>query len=90
MENARAWGITAEIHSSPDYVKTQEWATAFANSGFDGICYFLRHDPAQHLTGIALFGPAGSPSGFPAGFSEPIADDLIQDIAVRFGIRVVR
>lgn len=89
-ESARAWGITAEIHSSPDYTKPREWAAAFAQSGFDGICYFLRHDPAQRLTGIALFGPAGSPSGFPAGISEPIGDDLIQEIAVRFGIRVLR
>jgi len=89
-ETARAWGITAEIHSSPDYVKTQEWAAAFAQSGFDGIYYFLRHDPAQRLTGIALFGPAGSPPGFPVGISEAIGPDLIQAVADRFGIRVVR
>jgi RES domain-containing protein len=90
VEQSRAWGITAEIHSSLDYAKTQDWAAAFARAGFDGICYFLRHDPAQRLTGIALFGPAGSPPGFPIGVSEPIGDDLIQDVAVRFGIRVVR
>ena len=89
-EHARAWGITAEIHSSPDYAKTQDWATAFARAGFDGICYFLRHDPAQRLTGIALFGPAGSPSGFPSGATEAIGTDLIQAVADRFGIQVIR
>ncbi len=87
-EKARAWGITAEIHSSPDYTKTQAWAAAFARSGFDGICYLLRHDPAQHLLGIALFGPAGSPSGFPAATSEPIGTKLLRSVADRFGIQV--
>lgn len=87
-EGARAWGLTAEIHSSPDYAKTQDWAAAFARSGFDGICYFLRHDPAQRLTGIALFGPAGSPAGFPPGTSAPIGKGLIDRVAKRFGLRV--
>lgn len=87
-ESARAWGLTAEIHSGPDYAKTQAWAAAFARSGFDGICYFLRHDPAQRLTGIALFGPAGSPDGLPVGTSAPIGTDLIERVAERFGIHL--
>ena len=87
-ESARAWGLTAEIHSSPDYTGTQAWAAAFARSGFDGICYFLRHDPAQRLTGIALLGPAGSPAGFPAGTSAPIGTDLTERVAERFGVRL--
>lgn len=81
--------MTAEVHASTDYAKTQDWAAALARSGFDGICYFLRHDPAQRLTGIALFGPAGSPSGFPAGTSEPIDRDLIERVETRFGIHVL-
>ena len=89
-EKARAWGITAEIHSSPDYTRTQAWATAFARSGFDGICYYLRHDPAQHLLGIALFGPAGSPSGFPSATSEPIGTGLLQAVENLFGIQVTQ
>jgi hypothetical protein len=87
-ESARVWGITAEIHSSPDYKKTQDWAAAFARAGFDGICYLLRHDPAQRLTGIALFGPEGSQPGFPVAASEPIGTDLLQRVEDRFGIRV--
>lgn len=87
-EKARAWGITAEIHSSPDYSKAQDWAAAFTRSGFDGIRYYLRHDPAQHLLGIALFGPAGSPSGFPAAVSVPIGTELLQAVGDRFGIQV--
>ncbi len=86
-EKARVWGITAEIHSSPDYSKTQDWAAAFVRSGFDGICYFLRHDPAQNLLGIALFGPAGSPSGFPAPTSVPIGTELLQAVADRLASR---
>jgi hypothetical protein len=87
-ESARVWGITAEIHSSPDYQRTQDWATAFARAGFDGICYLLRHDPAQRLVGIALFGPENSQPGLPVTASEPIGTDLLQRVADRFGIYV--
>ena len=89
-EGARAWGVTAEIHSSPDYAQTQAWAAALAHSGFDGICYFLRHDPAQRLIGIALFGPAGSPSGYPTPDSGPIGRDLTERIKDRFGTDILK
>jgi hypothetical protein len=88
VESARAWGITAEIHSSPDYRKTQDWASAFFHTGFDGIRYFLRHDPAQRMVGFALFGPEGAPSGFPIAASGPIGKDLIRHVTDRFGLRV--
>jgi len=87
-ENARAWGITAEIHSSPDYKSTQAWASAFAQAGFDGIRYFLRHDPAQRLVGFALFGSESAPSGLPVAFSQPIEKDLLRQVEDRFGLRV--
>jgi hypothetical protein len=56
---ARGFGITAELHSGRDYSRPQAWATALALEGFDGIRYFVSHDPAQDLVGIALFGSAG-------------------------------
>jgi hypothetical protein len=88
-EGARAWGITAEIHSSPDYRKTQDWAEAFARAGFDGILYYLRHDPAQHLIGVALFGPPeDTTTELPAAASQPIGKDLLQQVTDRFGILI--
>jgi RES domain len=89
VQQARAWGITAEIHSTPRYEETQAWAHAFAQAGFDGIRYLLRHDPAQRLAGVALFGPAGSPPEFPADPGEPIGNEIIEKVHRRFGIQVI-
>jgi hypothetical protein len=86
-ERARLWGITAEIHSTPRYEETHAWAAAFARGGFQGIRYLLRHDPAQHLAGVVLFGPAGSPADFPDDPGEPIGEEVLDEIRRRFGIQ---
>ncbi len=84
----RRFGLTAEIHSNPDYTRVQAWAAAFAAAGFDGIRYLLRHDPSQRLVGIALFGPAGAAEGsFRPG--EPIGTELLVEAERRFGVRVM-
>lgn len=86
---SRAFGITAEVHSTPNYEITQAWAAAFESAGFHGIHYFLRHDPGQRLTGVALFGPAGAgtgASGYPPGLVRPIGPDILAEAASRFGI----
>lgn len=85
---AGAFGITAAIHTSEDYARTQRWAKAFADAGFDGVRYRLSHDPAQRLIGIALFGPAG-PAAWPVATTVPIDDDLMAAVQRRFGIRVL-
>ena len=85
---ARAWGVTAAIHSGQDYSLTQAWARAFSSGGFDGARYFVSHDPAQRLVGVALFGPAGSPR-WPAGRSARIGSDLIREAERLFGLQVV-
>lgn len=87
-EGARAFGVTGEIHSTSDYALTRRWAAAFADAGFDGIRYLLRHDPAQRLAGIALFGPAGAPP-WPTPVAEPLGPDLLREIETRFGLRVL-
>ncbi|HVR96085.1 MAG TPA: RES family NAD+ phosphorylase [Thermoanaerobaculia bacterium] len=84
---SREFGLTAEIHSTPDYRVPQRWAAAFATAGFDGVRYLLRHDPSQHLAGIALFGPTGSPSWM-APPPEEIGLSLLIEVERRFGLRV--
>ena len=86
-ERARLFGITAEIHSTPQYEETHAWADAFARAGFQGIRYLLRHDPAQRLAGVVLFGPAGSPIDFPDIQGEPIGQEVLDEIERRFGIQ---
>jgi len=87
---ARGFGLTAAIHSTPDYALTQEWAQAFHQAGFDGVRYFLSHDPAQTCVGIALFGPAGLADAAwrrPRARSIPL--DLIDQAWTELGITVV-
>jgi RES domain len=88
-ERCRSWGITAEIHSTPRYEETQAWADAFARAGFDGIRYLLRHDPAQRLAGVVLFGPAGSPEDLPDHPGDPIGEEALEEIRRRFGIQIL-
>jgi RES domain-containing protein len=84
----RHFGVTAEIHSTPDYAATQRWAAAFAAAGFGGVRYLLRHDPGQRHTGVALFGPAGAPA-WPAAPGERIGLPVLQEVERRFGLRVL-
>jgi hypothetical protein len=84
----REFGLTGEIHSTPDYGVTQAWATAFAAAGFNGIRYLLRHDPGQSLTGTAFFGPAGA-ADRPFRPGEPIGSEVTEEAERRFGVRVV-
>lgn len=87
-QQARAWGITAEIHSTPRYEETQAWADAFAGAGFEGVRYLLRHDPAQRLAGVVLFGPAGLSPELPTDPGELIGTAIVEEVRRRFGIRV--
>ena len=84
---ALAYGVTGEIHSGIDRARTQEWAAAFAAAGFDGVRYFVRHDPGQRQVGIALFGSGGD-AAWPATATEPIRPELIRDVERVFGVQV--
>lgn len=84
---ARSFGVTAAIHSTEDYTKTQQWASAFAAAGFAGIRYLVSHDPSQRLVGVALFGNAGE-RGWPYR-EELIPPELILAARMRFGIVVL-
>jgi hypothetical protein len=85
---ARAFGITAAVHSTQDYQQTQPWAEAFARAGFAGVRYLLSHDPAQRLAGIALFGPAGS-AQWALASTRAINQQVLLSVRRSFSIRVV-
>ena len=82
---ARAIGVTAAIHSTPDLELTQRWALALAEAGFDGIYYLVSHDPSAEEHGVALFADVSS---WPRS-STPIPDDLVAEVQRRFGLLVV-
>jgi hypothetical protein len=90
---ALKFGVTAEIGAGPedDYDASQKLASDLALADYDGIRWWVRHDPAQRLVGIALFGPAGAPSatGLPPADSREIDASLLDEARRKFGYRVV-
>ena len=85
---ARGYGLTAEIHSTPQYDRTRQWATSFAAAGFEGIRYFARHDPSAGLRSFGLFGKAGAHPRRSTR-SAPISIQLLERVANDFGIEVL-
>ncbi|MDD0856712.1 RES family NAD+ phosphorylase [Arthrobacter alpinus] len=57
---ASAFGLSDGISRTPDYSWGQEWATAFVESGFDGITYLSNRLPGETI--IALFRKVGKVS----------------------------
>ncbi|MGB2875433.1 MAG: RES family NAD+ phosphorylase [Gaiellaceae bacterium] len=87
VARARRFGITGAIHSQPDYELTRAWAEAFAQAGFDGVRYFLSHDPAQRELGVALFGRAGE-HDLPVRATGQIDPVVLEEAQRRFGLIV--
>ncbi len=91
---ALQFGITASIGANEEYSESHAFAIDALKAGFAGVRYFVRHDPAQSLYGIALFGEAGESGavGNPvAGSSSdrPIPDDVVDEAERLFGYRVL-
>jgi hypothetical protein len=80
-------GLTAEIHSTPDYNLTQGWALALQEAGYHGIRYKARHDPRGQLASVALFGSDKPPRS--AAKTTTIPVDLIHEASTTFAITVL-
>lgn len=89
---ALQFGVTASLGTDRMYGESQAFAALAAQSGFVGIRYFLRHDPAQRLYGVALFGEPGEPTKhdrlWPAPASRDIPDELVQAARRTFGYQI--
>lgn len=85
---ARGFGVTAALHSQPEYDLTRVWAQAFADAGFDGIRFLMGHDPSAREVGVALFGRAGE-HDLDVHRTGPISADLIEEVRGRFALVVV-
>lgn len=91
---ALRYGVTAELGADGNYIASHAFATAAAATGFDGVRWWLRHDPAQKLVGLALFGPAGAPGDadrerWPVGETYELGEQLLMSARRRFGYRVL-
>ncbi len=88
---ALRYGVTATIGADPDYAPGQQLATQLLGAGFAGARWWVRHDPAQTLHGVALFGPVGATTlpGWTTPASEPIDDGLLRRAGRTFGYRAI-
>jgi hypothetical protein len=90
---ALQFGVTASLGANEQYDASQAFAADALGAGFAGIRYLVRHDPAQKLYGIALFGEAGeqpdNDQGEASILDHPISHELIAEARQRFGYRVV-
>jgi hypothetical protein len=88
---ALQFGVTASLGADEDFRGSHDFAARAVEAGFAGIRYFVRHDPAQKLYGIALFGEPADTAG-PAeaiGADAPISETLVDEAQARFGYRLV-
>lgn len=86
---ALEFGVTATLGAGEDYTQSQAFAAQAVDAGFDGIRHLVRHDPSQHLYGIALFGAPGADPDWPGGDDGPIEVELAAEARAAFGYRVV-
>ena len=90
---ALQFGVTASLGAGDGYDESQAFAAEALGAGFDGVRYLVRHDPAQELYGIALFGPDGAPDpadpAWPVAGDGPIPDALVDEAVRAFGYRVL-
>lgn len=59
VKRARAYGLTAEFHTTSHYPITRRWATALAVAGHQGLLAIPRHDVTARLRSLTLFGRGG-------------------------------
>lgn len=89
---ALQFGVTASVGADRDYSESQAFAARAVESGFDGLRYLVRHDPAQRLYGLALFGKAGritDDPAWPAGHDRLLPPQLAADAVRAFRYRLV-
>lgn len=85
---ASGFGVTAEIGTLVPYGRPQAWALRLHQANFQGIVYWLRHDPARS-EGVALFGPHGERKAWKRGRERAVSRELIRRLRAECNIEVV-
>jgi hypothetical protein len=90
---ALEFGVTASLGANEKYAQSHDFAGRVKDAGFDGIRYFLRHDPAQKLFGYALFSAPGLSGSLMVAHGsatdEEIPAAVIEQAQRVFGYRVL-
>jgi hypothetical protein len=90
---ALSFGVTASLGADVSFEESQRFAAQALEEGYAGVRYLLRHDPAQRLYGLALFGTPGEPGRgerrWPRGSTRAIPDTVVREAERQFGYRVL-
>ena len=81
---ADSTSLSQALATSP---RSQGWALALQEAGYDGIRYKARHDPRGQLVSIALFGSDKPPRSAAKTTAVPV--NLIHEAAATFAITVL-
>lgn len=87
VKRARAFGLTAEFHTTGHYPITRRWAAALARAGHHGLLSIPRHDVTAKLRAFTVFGRGGEhrPKGWRAT-TTPLPSPLLDSMS-GWGIR---
>ena len=91
VSRARAFGLTAEVYTTPNYARTRAWARAFHAAGLKAILAIPRHDVSARLRTVTLLDAAGEHPPFGWRWtvtSTPVPGALLERLAA-WGISVV-
>lgn len=86
---ALQFGITAQLGAGSDTDASRDFAAEAVEAGYDGVRYWVRHDPRQKRYGYAIFDTAGESTTWPAAPSEPISDELVAAAVKIYGYRIL-
>lgn len=90
---ARAFGVTAEVHTTADRRLTQTWAQRLYQAGFRALWGQARHDPTLRQRIVALLDRAGEHPPFGWRWRSQIGrletDPELATALRRFGYRIV-
>lgn len=93
-ERAHGFGVTIEIHSTPDYRLPRDWAAALHTAGWRGLHGLARHDPSGGERTVTLLDRAGAHLPFDEEWAHEERDlatawDLHEEAQRRFGYVVM-
>lgn len=86
---ALEFGITAELGAGSDTDASRRFAAEVSEAGYDGVRYWVRHDPRQKSHGYAIFDVAGESTDWPNVASEPLSDELIASAVRTYRYRIL-
>lgn len=86
---ALEFGVTAQLGAGSDTDASREFAAEASEAGYDGVRYWLRHDPRQKSYGYAIFDTAGESTAWPNVSSEPLNDELVAAAVKTYRYRIL-